>query len=263
MTVKPATAKPNEEVWKWGLRLGSLAAVAVVWEGLARYLDSMLLPTFFETVPALGELIISSELWQGIWISNQAMLIGFVASLVVGIPLGLLMGRMRTAEEVSDVYLNLVLAMPVAPLIPVIILALGLGLIPRALVVFIFTYVFVVVNTRVGLRNVDPGLIEMAHSFGATERQLWVRVLLPGALPAVMTGVRIGLGRAITGMVTVELLMIATGIGRLMLFFGDHFQAATLYGVVFVVVAEAVLLMEIAKRIEQRLIRWKTEVATV
>jgi NitT/TauT family transport system permease protein len=149
-----------------------------------------------------------------------------------------------------------------APLIPVIILALGLGLASRVLVVFVFTFVFVVVNTRVGLRNVDPGLIEMAHSFGANERQMWLKVLLPGAMPAIMTGVRIGLGRAITGMVTVELLMIATGIGRLMLFFGDHFDSASLYGVVFVVVAEAVILMEVAKRVEQRLIRWKAEAAT-
>jgi len=245
--------------WKWGLRLTSFVLLAVVWELLGRALNSLLMPTFFEAMAALGRLLLTAQLWDGVWISNQAMLVGFVASVVIGIPLGLLMGRMRAAEEISDIYLNMLLVMPMAPLIPVIILALGLGLASRVLVVFIFTFVFVVVNTRVGLRNVDPGLIEMAQSFNASERQLWVKVLLPGALPAIMTGVRIGLGRAITGMVVVELLMIATGIGRLLLFFGDHFDSASLYGVVFVVLAEAVILMELAKRFEQRVLRWKTE----
>jgi NitT/TauT family transport system permease protein len=247
--------------WKWGLRLASLALVAVAWEYGARIIDSLLLPTFVEAMEALAKLIVAPELWNALWKSNQAMLIGFGAALVVGIPLGLLMGRMRRIEELSDVYLNLILVTPMAPIIPVVILALGLGLVPRSLIVFLFSFVFVVVNTRVGLRNVDSGLIEMARSFGAGERQLWQKVLLPGAFPAIMTGVRIGLGRAITGMVTVELLMVATGIGRLLLFYGDTFQAGYVYAVVFTVLLEAVLLMEVAKRVEKRLAPWNTESA--
>lgn len=251
----------SDAIWRWGLRLGSLALLAGVWEYTGRALHSMLMPTFVEAMAALSKLLFTAQLWNAIWLSNQAMLLGFVSSVALGIPLGLLMGRMRAFEELSDIYLNLILVMPMAPLIPVIILGLGLGLTARVVVVFIFTFVFIVVNTRVGLRNVDSGLIEMAHSFGASERQLWLKVLLPGALPAIMTGVRIGLGRAITGMVTVELLMIATGIGQLLLFFGDRFESGSLYAVVFVVLAEAVLLMEVAKRVETRLIRWRPEAA--
>ncbi len=246
----------SEVRWKWGLRLASLALAAVAWEAAGRGLHSLLMPTFLHSMSALGRLLLTRELWQAVWLSNQAMLIGFLVSVVLGIPLGLLMGRLRVAEEISDVYLNLVLVTPMAPLIPVIILAMGLGLSARAMVVFLFTFVFIVINTRVGLRNVDGDLIEMARSFGASERQLWTRILLPGALPAIMTGVRIGLGRAITGMVTVELLMVATGVGRLLIFFGDTFDSASLYAVVFVVLLEAVLLMELAKRVEKRLIPW-------
>jgi NitT/TauT family transport system permease protein len=250
------TVATSEARWKWGLRLASLALVAVAWEGAARAMHSMLMPTFLEAMNALGRLLVTRELWQAVWLSNQAMLIGFLASVVLGIPLGLLMGRLRAAEEISDVYLNLVLVTPMAPLIPVIILAMGLGLPARAMVVFLFAFVFVVINTRVGLRNVDANLIEMARSFCATERQLWRQILLPAALPAIMTGVRIALGRAITGMVTVELLMVATGVGRLLILYGDTFDAASLYAVVFVVLSEAVLLMEVAKRVEKRLVPW-------
>jgi NitT/TauT family transport system permease protein len=256
-----AQARRSDNVWKWGLRLGSLALVALAWEFGARAIDSLLLPTFVEAMVALGELVLTPRLWQSVWVSNQAMLAGFLASLVLGVPLGLLMGRLRAVEAFGDVYLNLVLVTPMAPLIPVVILALGLKLEARALIVFLFAFVFVVINTRVGLRNVDRALIEMAHSFCATERQLWLKILLPGALPAIMTGVRIALGRAITGMVAVELLMVATGIGRLLIEYGDRFESGHVYAVVFVVLLEAVLLMELAKRVEKRLVPWESESA--
>jgi NitT/TauT family transport system permease protein len=255
-----AQARRSDWQWKWGLRLASLALVAIVWEYGARAIDSLLLPTFLEAMAALAQLLFTPELWRALVISNQAMLIGFMASIILGVPLGLLMGRLPWAEKLGEVYLNLVLVTPMAPLIPVVILALGLGLSARAMVVFLFTFVFIVINTRVGLRNVNPALIEMARSFGASERQLWLRVLLPGALPAIMTGLRIGLGRAITGMVSVELLMVATGIGRLLILYGDTFRAGHVYAVVFVVVLEAVLLLELAKRWERRLTRWNSEI---
>ena len=79
---------------------------------------------------------------------------------------------------------------------------------------------------------VDPNLIEMATSFGATEREIWTKILLPGALPAIMTGIRLGLGRGVTGMVIVELLMVAVGIGNLILRFQGNFSADLLYAVV-------------------------------
>jgi NitT/TauT family transport system permease protein len=189
------------------------------------------------------------------------MLIGFAAAVVIGIPLGLLIGRWQKAEKFVDPYLSIMLVTPMAALIPLFIVAIGLGLFSRVLVVFVFAFVYMTVNTRTGLRTVDPGLIEMARSFGATERQLWRKILLPGALPAIMTGVRIGLGRAINGMVIVELLLVAVGIGRLILDFQGDFKAGLVYAVVFIVVLEAIILMDLAKRLEKRLIPWDNEVA--
>ena len=107
-----------------------------------------------------------------------------------------------------------------------------------------------------------PSLFEMAATFGAKRLQVWRHILLPGALPAIMAGIRIGLARAIHGMVAVELLLMAVGIGRLILKYQADFDPDLLFATVLVVIGEAVLLIEVAKRIEQRAIRW-TEPITV
>jgi NitT/TauT family transport system permease protein len=123
-------------------------------------------------------------------------------------------------------------------------------------VVFLFGFVYMVVNTHAGVRNVRAQYIEMATSFGASERQIWMRVLIPGALPAIMTGLRLGLGRAVMGAVTIELLLVAVGIGKLMLEYRGLLRADYVFAVAFAVVAEAVVLMMGLQVVERRLFPW-------
>jgi NitT/TauT family transport system permease protein len=171
------------------------------------------------------------------------------------------MGRYRPAEQFTDVYINITLVTPMAALIPLLIMSLGFGLPSRVLLVVLFAIPMVIVNGRAGVRQIDPTLIEMAQSFGATERSLWWRVLLPGSLPAVMTGIRLALGRALTGMVIVELLMIAVGIGGLILDFRGAFEPESLYGVVIIVVLEALMLISLVRWLERRFVPWARESA--
>jgi NitT/TauT family transport system permease protein len=238
--------------WKWGLRLTSVITLLVVWEALGRGLPGLLMPTASETLVALVRLLGGPELWRAMWISNQALLVGYLAALLVGVPVGLAIGRWRQVERPLDLYLNLLLVTPVSALIPILIMALGLGLAARAAVVFVFAVAIVAVNTRAGLRDIDPNLIEMARSFGASETQLWRKVLLPGARPAVLAGARLGLARAISGMVAVELLLVSVGFGRLLLRYQGDFDAGAVYAVVLVVAAQAVLLTGWLRRWERR-----------
>jgi NitT/TauT family transport system permease protein len=242
------------------LRLSSLIFFALAWELLARTLNSLLMPRFTETVAALANLITTPALWDALFISNQAMVLGFTLAALTGIPLGFFMGRQRAVEKFFDPYLNILLVTPMSALIPIIIMATGLGLISRVLIVYSFAVVVIVVNTRAGLRTVDASWIEMAQAFGATERQLWIKIFLRGALPAMLTGLRLGLIRAISGMVTVELLLLALGIGRLILDFQGGFDAANLYATIFVVVLEAVLFMKLFRWLEQRATPWVGQV---
>jgi NitT/TauT family transport system permease protein len=238
------------------MRLSSLAVFALGWELLARRLGNLLLPTFTETMSALAQLIRSPELWEAMLVSNQAMVLGFALASSVGILFGMLIGRWRSAERYLDPYLSILLVTPKSALMPLVIMAAGLGLPSRVLVTFSYAVVAITVNVRAGVRGIDPDWIEMARSFGASELQVWRKVLLRGALPAIVTGLRLGLARSVSGMVTLELTFIALGLGRLLLDFEATLRSASLYATVLVVIAEAVLLLQAFEWLERWMAPW-------
>jgi ABC-type nitrate/sulfonate/bicarbonate transport system permease component len=243
----------------WTYRLIVLVIVGAIWEIGARAAHALLVPTFFGTIGGVVQLVIDPDVWIAFFTSNQALVIGFVLAVVLGIPLGLATARFRRVEGFVDPYLNILLVTPMAALIPILLMSLGIGLASRVFLVVVFAIPVVIVNSRAGVRQVDPALIEMATSFGARERQVWRKILLPGALPAIMTGVRLGLGRGVTGMVIIELLMVAVGIGGLILDYQGRFQANLLYGVVVLVVIEALLLVSAVRAVERRLAPWANQ----
>lgn len=247
---------------KWVLRLLALIVFGTVWQVYALAADSLLIPTFTGTLQGIVELLTNPEasrtrtVWEAFLISNQSLAVGFLIAIVVGIPLGLAMARFPRAERFVDPYVNILLVTPMAAIIPILFMSLGLGLASRVLLVVLFAIPMLIVNSRAGVRQVDPSLIEMSTSFGASERQVWRRILLPGSLPAIMTGVRLGLGRAVTAMVIVELLLVAVGIGGLILEFRGRFQPELLYATVILVVLEALVLISIVRWLEARIAPW-------
>ena len=240
----------------WTYRLIVLIVIGGVWETYARLVHALLIPTFSGTLAGTVELLFDPVVWVAFMISNQALVIGFAISALLGVPLGLAAARYRNIEGFVDPYLSILLVTPMAALIPILLMSLGIGLASRVLLVVVFSIPVIIVNSRAGVRQVDPALIEMATSFGAGERQIWRKILLPGALPAIMTGIRLGLGRGVTGMVIIELLMVAVGIGGLILLFQGEFEADLLYGTVVLVVIEALILVSIVRGIERRVAPW-------
>lgn len=239
-------------------RVLAFAGFALAWEFGARAADSILIPTFLETMRALYEtMFVTGEIWPALWISNVPLIIGFLVSVAISVPLGLAMARWKAVDRLLNPVTALALALPIAPLIPVVLVALGMGQTPKVVIIVLFSWVFIATNVRAGTRRVDRSLVEMARSFGASERQVWFRILIPGAIPAVFAGLRIGLGRAFAGMVIVELIMLPVGIGALLLDYRGDFKAALLYATTILVVLEAVGLAVLMQALERHLIRWK------
>jgi len=253
---RPSSLRSRIANSAWTYRGLVLLVVAVVWEGYATAARSLLIPKFSDTVLGVVTLLGDPEVPRAFLISNQALFLGFAGSVTLGIPVGLAIARFRSAEAYIDPYLSILLVTPMAALIPILMMSLGIGLASRVVLVVVFAIPVVIVNSRAGIRQVDPGLIEMATSYGASERDIWREILLPGALPAIMSGVRLGLGRAVTGMVIIELLMVAVGIGGLILTFRGTFSPELLYGVVVLVVLEALALVTIVRLIERRVAPW-------
>ena len=244
---------------KWVLRGVSVVLLLVGWEILAHLRGGLLLPPFSRTLIAWVDIVLSGDLLRALVVSNQAMVLGFILATLAGVPLGLMMGRIQVIEKFTNVYLNLLLVTPMSAIMPLLMIALGIGLTTRVVIVFLFAIVIITVNTRAGIKGIDPALIEMARSFGANEIQLWRKVFLPGSLPAIIAGIRMGLGRSITAMVVVELLLVAVGLGRLLLFYSGNFASDYVFAIIFTILAEAVILMNLAQGMEKRLLSWRPE----
>jgi NitT/TauT family transport system permease protein len=246
----------SETLWAVLLPVGVFAIIAAVWEYIGRRLDNLIFPTFAETIGSLVDMVSSSELWVALLRSNEAMVIGYVLAAVVGVPFGILIARSRVLGRIADPYLDMGLAMPMAPLVPLMLMALGFGIASRVAVVFMFAVIQIAVNAQAGTREVDQSLIDMARVYGATGSQTWRKVLLPAASPAIISGLRIGLGRAIDGMVIAELLLVASGLGLMLLESRASFQGGELFAMAIIVSVEATILLSLMQALERKRMAW-------
>jgi ABC-type nitrate/sulfonate/bicarbonate transport system permease component len=166
---------------------------------------------------------------------------------------GFLIGRRRMADRALSYWLDAAMVIPMVAIVPVVIVALGLTLTSRVAIVVLFALPSIAMNSRAAVRVVDQSLVEMARSFGATRRRLWTAVILPSAFAPLFAGLRIGIGRAISGMIVVELLLVPAGLGELLLNFKASFSTADLYAVTFIVLAEGVVLTSLGHALERKL----------
>jgi len=224
---------------------------------------SMLFPTFFGAMGGVAQLLVTPRTYEAFLTSNVSLMVGFPIAALLGVLVGLGTARFRQMESFVDPYIGILLVTPMAGFVPIVVMALGLGLVSRTLLILVFAIPVIIVNTRAGVRGVDPQLVEMSVSFGATERQIWRNVLLPGALPVIMSGIRLGLGRGVTGMVVIELLLVSVGIGGLLLNFRGQFETDLLYGLVILIVLEALILISVARFVERRIAPWAQDVPII
>ena len=173
------------------------------------------------------------------------------------LPVGLLMGRFRTFEYLVDPYVNALYVVPRIALIPLIIIWFGLGG-PAQVVVVFGTSVFpVLLSTYAGVRSVPADLIETAHSFGASERQLFFTIIIPASVPFIMSGLRLGIGQAIIGMVVAQMFLGLSGIGFMLTKYGNMFETAYVFVVVLALAALGIVMTEAVKRLEKRYSSWR------
>jgi len=243
--------KPNT------LRLLSVVTLTLLWEIAGRTGNTRLLPPFSIVVVAWFELLVSGQLFRALSISLQAMALGYVLSVLFGVPLGLLMGRYRRLESFLDIYMTALLTVPMISFIPFLVIAFGLGLHSRVWIVFLFAFVIIAINTTAGVRNVNATLTEMARSFGARESDLFLKVIVPAALPMIMAGLRLGMGRAVLGMVTSELILAVVGFGAMLMTFSASYNSPALFATILTIVLLAVALLALIQYLDRRLTPWR------
>jgi NitT/TauT family transport system permease protein len=239
------------------LRSASVAAFLLLWEWASRVPVSFNFPSPLATLAALVELVRSGALLGATLISVQSLLLGFGAAVLVGVPLGLVMGVIRPVGRVARVYLDLLIALPTAALVPLVILSFGINVVSSAVIVFAFSAPFVTMNAYGGVRDVRPRLVEMARAFDASWGQLFARIVLPSALPMILAGVRYGLSRAFVGLIIAELLLSPFGLGRLIMAARSMFEHDRMFATVLWTLLLAAVALAGLARVEARLLRWR------
>ena len=239
----------------------SVAILAILWEIAGRTLDSVLIPPLSQIASAWLRLLISGKLLSNLVMSLWTLAAGFFLAVTAGVIIGVLMGRFRAVEHFLDLYINALMSAPMTAFVPVLILWFGLGVESRIAVVFLFAFFVIVINTMTGVKQVDRTFLEMGRSFGARETEVFFKIILPAAMPAIMAGVRLGMGRAVKGMVTAEMLLTLTGIGAMIMQYGSAFATDALFAVILTILVVAVITIKLVQVVDRRLTGWKSEIA--
>jgi ABC-type nitrate/sulfonate/bicarbonate transport system permease component len=239
----------------------SIATLAVLWEVAGRMMDTTLIPPLSKIASAWLRLLMNGKLLENLVTSLWTLTAGFFLAVILGIIIGVLMGRFRSVEHFLDLYINALMSAPMTAFVPLLIMWFGLGVESRIAVVFLFAFFVIVINTMTGVKQVDRIFVEMARSFGARELEVFFKVVLPAAMPAIMAGVSIGMGRAVKGIVTAEMLLTLTGIGGMIMQYGSAFATDALFAVILTILMVAMIAMKLVKIVDRRLTGWKAEIA--
>ncbi|HEY1822403.1 MAG TPA: ABC transporter permease [Trebonia sp.] len=190
--------------------------------------------------------------------SGEELLVGFALSIVVGVTLGLLMGRYLILEETVNLSLNIFYSLPLLALAPIIVLWFGIGIESKIVVVFLASLFPILVSTLTGVKNVDSTLKDMARSYRANDVQMWLTVLLPASVPSILSGIRIGMAGALVGVVVGEFISSSSGIGFLISQSANNFNITEMFVGLLVLAVVSLILTIILKNLDTRFSKWRT-----
>ena len=241
----------------WLIRVASMVTVIGAWELFGRQSNSLFLSYPTAVMKAGVAMAASGELFVALASSLQTVVLGFITASTLGIVLGLLIGRYRVVDAATDWLINALYATPLVAVTPLVILWLGLGDLTKLFIVTILAVFPVLINTAAGVRNVPQALIDVSTAFAANERQVFLKIILPSAVPYMMTGLRLGIGRAIIGMVVAEFFTAITGLGALIVKYGNRYDTASMFVPILVLMVMGIALTWIVRRAEEHFAPWR------
>jgi len=239
---------------------GTLSVVGglLLWELVSRVLvaNALFLAAPSEIVVAIYNLAATGQLWHHIAVSAAEFALGYVIASSIGIALGLAMASSATMKQALQPWISGLYATPTIALAPLFILWFGIGIWSKVIVVISLVLFPVTINTEAGLRTTSERLIEMLRSFGATRRQIFVKVSLPSAVPFILAGLKLGIGRGLIGVVVAELFGSRAGLGRLISQSADAFNMPELFAGVVILAFAGIVMTAGFGWLEKRLVPW-------
>jgi ABC-type nitrate/sulfonate/bicarbonate transport system permease component len=224
-----AARRRRKQLLVIGIRAASLTIVLSLWEILGAKIDPVLFTVPSKIAIAAVGMIASGELWQYLWPSLVVLGIGLSLAAVAGIMIGLLFARYWVLDVAFNVYITFLYSTPSVALVPLIVLWAGFETTAKVIILFMFAFFPMAINTYQGVKNVDKKLLEVGRAFRCSERQLWMNIVLPAALPFIVTGLRLAVGRGLIGMVLADLYTAISGIGYLIVRTASTYQVDKMF----------------------------------
>jgi NitT/TauT family transport system permease protein len=242
---------------RWALRGASVGVLLAAWEIYGRSLNPILLSRPTAVLAASLDMLGDGTLLPALGASLVVLTLGLFSGAVIGVGLGLLAGRRAAVAAVLELPVNALYATPAVALIPMIVLWFGFDVLAKVAIVFLFVVFPVLINTLRGVREVDPELVEVATTFCSSERRMWIDLILPSALPYIVTGIRLAIGRALIGVIVAEYYTALAGLGHLIATSANSFQTARMFVPIALIALLGVVLTALLGWIERRLARWR------
>jgi sulfonate transport system permease protein len=252
-------AKTQQRKWmaaNVAIRIISLVLVLGGWEYFGRQVNPVLFTYPTAVARAAIKMIASGELWQYLSQSLIVLGAGLALAVVFGVALGVFMARFWVIDIALDTYITALYSIPSVALVPVLVLWIGFETSAKIAVVFLFTFFPMVINTYQGVKNVDARLLEVGRAFRCSERQLWANIILPAALPFIVAGLRLSIGRGLIGMVLADLYTAITGIGYLISRYASIYRTDAMFVPVVTLGVLGVTLTGLLRLIERRVTPW-------
>jgi NitT/TauT family transport system permease protein len=248
------------------LGAGFIVFLLVMWQSIPLWYTLPKGMALFFTTPsrvaaAFYELLLNGEIEKHFYVSAIAFLAGLGLSIVVGLPLGLIMGRSAVLESLLDPYVTASNATPRIIFLPLLILWFGIGIWSKIAIVFAGAVFPLLINTYVGVKNVNRVLVNVVRSFGASEWQVMKIVVLPNSVPYIIAGLRLAIGRAILGVVVGEFFGSSQGLGYMIASAATNYKVDVVFVGVAIFMALSVILTLAVKQLESRLASWRPETA--
>ena len=250
-------AAPRVRNNTWIIRLCSIAVVLTAWEVGGRRINPLFMSYPSAIIHAAIGMIGSGELLTALASSLRTLLAGFFTASCIGIVVGLLIGRYRFVDAATDWLVNAMYATPLIATIPLVILWFGLGDSAKLFIVTILAVFPVLINTASGVRNIPRSLIDVGTAFAANERQVFMKIIIPAVIPFIMTGLRLGIGRAIIGMVAAEFFTAITGLGALIVKYGNQYDTASMFVPILILMLLGVALTSLVRKFEEMFAPWR------
>src|SRR5262245_62954368 len=239
------------------IRIGMILLLVAAWEIVGHYVPPIFLTPFHKTLVAFYAMSADGTLLRATLSTLSVLLLGLTISAVLGIAIGLAMGRYRIVRWIIEPYANGLYAAPTVAFLPLITLWLGLYLAPKVAIVVLIAIFPILKNTFAGVSTVSKEYLEPAASMRASELQVFGKVIIPATLPFIMAGLRLAVGRGIVGVVVGEFFTAQTGLGGMVVWHASKFRTAEMFVPIIVLVALGVCLTEALKWLQTRLAPWK------